>query len=108
MPPVPDDLPQGSCAVIFISKLKAEAPGYEQTARRMVELVESMPGFLGLESWRDADGRGVTISYWRDENAIAGWRDHPEHAEARRRGDEQWYDDWRIQVCRIEQARRKG
>jgi len=104
----PEELQRGDWAVIFISRLKADHPGYGETARRMVELVQRIPGFLGMASWRDEEGRGVTISWWRDEEAIRRWRDHPEHARARRRGDEEWYDDWHIQVCRVERFARKA
>ncbi len=108
MPLAPEHLPEGVWAVIFISKLKEDAPGYAETARRMLDLVGAMPGFLGLASWRDEEGRGVTISWWRDEESIRRWRDHPDHVRARLRGDEEWYDDWQIQVCRVERLARKA
>ena len=104
----PEDLPEGTFAVIFISRLKADTPGYAETARRMAELVVAMPGFLGMASWRDEEGRGVTISWWRDEDSIRRWRDHPEHARARRRGEAEWYADWHIQVCRVERISRRA
>ncbi len=107
MPLAPEELPEGAWAVIFISRLKTDAPGYAETARRMVELVETMPGFLGHASWRDEEGRGVTISWWRDEESIRRWRDHPEHVQARRRGDVDWYADWHVQICRIRKINRK-
>jgi len=72
----------------------------------MVELATRQDGYLGHESVREVDGRGVTISYWRDEAAIAAWRNHPEHVEARRRGRAGWYRDWAIRVCRVERAYR--
>ena len=108
MPLAPENLPVGSLAVIFISRLRTDAPGYEKAARRMVELVRDMPGFLGMASWRDEKGRGVTISWWRDEESIRRWRDHPEHAQARRHGGAEWYADWHIQVCRVERISRKA
>ena len=91
--------------VIFISRLRADAQGYEETARRMAELVRQQPGFLGMESWRDANGRGVTISWWESEEAIARWRDHPEHAQARQWGRKKWHDDFHISICRVERER---
>ncbi len=49
---------QSCVAVIFISRLRGNSPGYEETARQMVELVRERPGFLGMESWRNDDGYG--------------------------------------------------
>ena len=31
------------------------------------------PGFLGLETARDKKGNQITVSYWKDVDAIEGW-----------------------------------
>lgn len=107
----PADLPDPPYyAVIFPSRRPPGEPddGYAETAARMVELARGRDGYLGHESVRDADGRGITISYWRDEAAIRAWRDHAEHADARREGRARWYLDWAIRVCRVERAHAAG
>src|SRR5262249_19703664 len=44
-------------AVVFTSLRQAgDEDGYAQTAERMLDLAASMPGFLGVESARGADG----------------------------------------------------
>ncbi len=95
-------------AVIFISQLRKDADidAYRAEAGRMAALARRQPGFIGMQSWRDETGRGVTISWWESEAAIAAWRAHPQHAAAMRRGREEWYEHCQIQVCRIERARR--
>jgi heme-degrading monooxygenase HmoA len=108
MLPVPERLTEGSFVVIFVSRLREDAPGYAKAAARLVGLVRTMPGFMGMASWRDEEGRGVTISWWRDLESIERWRDHPDHARARRRGDVEWYDDWHIEICRIDRIARKS
>ncbi|QDU27599.1 hypothetical protein ETAA8_26870 [Anatilimnocola aggregata] len=50
-------------AVIFTSQLADHAPGYDELARRMLELAAQQPGYLGVESVRDASGAGITVSY---------------------------------------------
>lgn len=50
--------------VIFASQRREGDDGYASTAERMVELAAQQPGFLGVESVRDADGFGITVSYW--------------------------------------------
>ncbi len=95
----------GSWAVIFASRLRGDAgDGYEQVARRMVELAESMPGYLGADSVRDADGRGITVSYWRSPQDIAQWREHAEHREAQRYGRDRFYERYAIHVARIDRS----
>lgn len=64
-------------AVIFTSLRTAQgAHDYEVAAHRMVELASEQPGFLGVESARGEDGLGITVSYWTDEQAILGWKQH--------------------------------
>lgn len=68
------DIRPGGYAVVFTSRLKQPAEGYEEMAQRMVDRVFAQPGFISAVSFRDADGHGVTISYWRDEESIRTWR----------------------------------
>ena len=73
-------------AVIFTSRRTAGDQGYDAMAGRMVELGSGHEGFLGIESVRGADGRGITVSYWRDEAAILAWkREHRAPAGPARR-----------------------
>ncbi len=39
----------------------------------MVSIAPRQPGFLGLETTRDREGRLVTISYWKDLQAEQAW-----------------------------------
>jgi len=66
-------------AVIFSSRLAGGDAGYAQMADDMVALAGRQPGFLGVESARDGDGLGITVSYWRDEQAIAAWKSDIDH-----------------------------
>ncbi len=91
-------------AVIFTSQRTAGDQGYAAMAERMVALARQQPGFLGVESVRDAEGFGITVSYWRDEASIAAWKAHAEHAVAQRLGRERWYGAFGLRVCRVERA----
>ena len=79
--------------LIFSSQRTAGDQGYGVMAERMVELARTQPGFLGVESARDADSFGITVSYLdgADEASIAAWKAHAEHAVAQRLGRERWY-----------------
>lgn len=98
----------GPCyAVIFSNQHRAGQHGgepeeYATTAARMSELAASMPGFLGYESTRGADGFGITVSYWSSLDAIEGWRVHAEHALAQQAGREQFYATYDLRVARVE------
>jgi heme-degrading monooxygenase HmoA len=89
-------------AVIFSSQRTRGDQGYGVMAERMVELAKDQPGFLGIESARDAEGFGITVSYWQDDASIAAWKANAEHAVAQRLGWEKWYAAFRVRLCRVE------
>jgi len=91
-------------AVIFTAQRTPGDDGYGAMAERMVELARTQPGFLGLESVRGADGLGITVSYWRDEESIAQWKAQAEHRVAQARGLRSWYSDYELRVARVERA----
>jgi len=92
-------------AVIFSSlRSPGDDAGYGEAAQRMVELAARQPGFLGVESARGGDGFGITVSYWRDEAAIAAWKRQADHAATRAYGREHWYDHFELRVAKVERA----
>ena len=90
-------------AVIFTSRRTDGDRGYGRMADRMVELASAQPGFLGIESARDQDGLGITVSYWESEEAIAAWKANSEHASAQARADD-WYERFEVRVAKVERA----
>jgi heme-degrading monooxygenase HmoA len=92
-------------AVIFTNQRgKADPAGYAATADRMVELAALQPGFLGVESTRDAEGFGITVSYWADEASIRAWKANAEHRIAQETGMERWYEHYETRVAKVERA----
>jgi heme-degrading monooxygenase HmoA len=88
-------------AVIFSNQRPDADDGYAEAAARMDQLVASQPGYLGNESVRDADGFGITVSYWQDEASALAWRAQAEHAAMRAIGRERWYSGWRLRVATV-------
>lgn len=91
-------------AVIFTSQRTGGDRGYAEMAERMVETASKQPGFLGVETVRGADGFGVTISYWADEESIVAWKVHPDHQPAQEAGRRVWYEDYMVRVAKVERA----
>jgi len=93
-------------AVIFTSQRTPGDDGYQQMARRMLELAATQPGFLGVESARDSSGDwdalGLTVSYWDSLESIAAWKANSEHRLAQERGRNDWYAAYRVRITRVE------
>ena len=60
-------------------------------AKRMETLAAEQPGFLGMESFHEASGRGITISFWESEEAIRNWQRNAEHRQGQKAGKSTWY-----------------
>ena len=91
-------------AVIFTSRRTDGDHGYGAMADKMVALGSGCDGFLGIESARGADGVGITVSYWRDEESIAAWKRDTEHQNAQRGGQQTWYADYEVRIAKVERA----
>ncbi len=91
-------------AVIFTSQLSDDTAGYERMAARMAELATGQPGYIGAESVRDSNGFGITVSYWRDADALAAWKRNVEHLAAQKLGKARWYRHYALRVCKVERA----
>ncbi len=87
-------------AVIFTSTRTAGDKGYAAMAQEMEELAKRQPGYLGFESARE--NIGITISYWKNLQAISGWKQQTEHLLAQRKGISDWYSWYKVRVCLVE------
>ena len=90
-------------AVVFAStRPRGTEDGYDEMADAMFDLASSQPGFIGAESVRDANGEGITVSYWTDEDAIAAWHQRAEHQVAQEAGYDRFYERFTIRVAKVE------
>jgi len=86
-------------AVIFTSLRTAGEKGYNDMSKKMMDLAKNQPGFIGVESAREAVG--ITVSYWETLEDIQQWRLHSEHKEARKQGKEIWYSEFKVRICQV-------
>lgn len=87
-------------AVIFTSVRTEIDDGYADTSDLMLQLAAKQDGFLGVESARN--DVGITVSYWRDVESITAWRKQSEHTIAREKGRLQWYQSFKVRICKVE------
>ena len=69
--------------------------------QRMVALVSKMPGFFSLKDFSAQDGEFLVIAEFDSLKSVDAWKAHPEHLAAQRRGREEFFADYRIQVCNL-------
>ncbi|SQD78092.1 antibiotic biosynthesis monooxygenase family protein [Moritella yayanosii] len=87
-------------SVIFTSTRTDGDHGYDEMAKRMVELAEQQSVFLGVESARE--NVGITVSYWADLESIKNWKANTEHLTAQKIGRKFWYDSFKVRILKVE------
>lgn len=87
-------------AVIFSSLRSDGDRGYTAMSKKMMELAQQQPGFLGVETARE--GVGITVSYWADLESIKNWKQNIAHRKAQRLGREKWYTDYKLRIAKVE------
>ncbi len=92
-------------AVIFeVDPLPDRTQEYFDLAASLRDEVEKIDGFISVERFRSltTEGRYVSLSYWRDDAAVAVWRQHVGHQSAQSQGKGGIFADYRIRVARVE------
>ena len=76
---------------------------YLDIAARLRPELEKIDGFISIERFRSLsqDGKILSLSFWRDEAAIARWRQQQQHQAAQRAGRERIFRDYRIRVAAV-------
>lgn len=87
--------------IVFRTRLKEGIDEQALTAmgERMYELASAMPGFISYKDFSAADGENVSIVEFDSMEALAAWRDHPEHLAAQAQGRQDFFADYQVQVC---------
>ena len=87
-------------AVIFTNQQSEDVDGYSEMAQKMEELARQQPGFIDFEHAREE--LAITISYWKNLEAIANWKANLDHLDAQRQGKQKWYKWYKVRICKVE------
>jgi heme-degrading monooxygenase HmoA len=91
-------------AVIF-EVLPSEAGGgaYLAAAADLRAELEAVDGFVSVERFQSLTepGKLLSLSFWRDEQAVAGWRNRGAHRAAQAAGRAGVFADYRLRVAEV-------
>lgn len=91
-------------AVIFeVRPRPGRETDYLGTAQALRAELEKIEGFISVERFASLyeKGKVLSLSFWRDEAAIARWREHAGHRDAQQRGRAEIFADYRIRVAQV-------
>lgn len=91
-------------AVIFEFTVAPDGEeGYFGWAERLAGSVRGADGFISVERFesRTEAGKFLSLSFWRDERAVAAWRADALHREAQGAGKGGIFSRFRLRVARV-------
>ena len=91
-------------AVIFeVWPGEGRGQDYLAIAADLRKELETIDGFLGIERFESLSQKGkiLSLSFWRDEAAVARWRNLPSHRAAQSAGRAGIFADYRLRVASV-------
>ena len=91
------------CAIIEFHIRPGAEDAYDRWAERLHAKVQEIDGFLSVERFnghRDPTKR-LSLSYWRDAEALKAWRVDLEHREGMAAGKREIFADYRIVIADV-------
>ena len=91
-------------AVIFEVWPDAERRGeYLELAAELKPLLETMDGFISVERFESltTPGKMLSLSIWRDEEAVTAWRETMAHRRVQMRSRAGVFTDYRLRVASV-------
>jgi heme-degrading monooxygenase HmoA len=91
-------------AVIFEVEPHAEhREDYFRIAAELRPLLDGIEGFISIERFQSLseEGRILSLSFWRDEAAVAQWRALDAHRAAQTRGRARIFKNYRLRVANV-------
>lgn len=91
-------------AVIFEVEPKPEfKQEYLDIAASLKSVLEEIDGFISVERFESlsVSGKILSLSFWRDEEAVKAWRNTGEHRGAQAKGRGHVFEDYRLRIADV-------
>ncbi len=91
-------------AVIFeVWPADGQKQTYLDLAAQLRPELEKIDGFVSIERFASLtnEGKILSLSFWRDEDAVRRWREFEAHRSAQRAGRSGVFRDYRLRVAGV-------
>lgn len=91
-------------AVIFeVRPAEGETQHYLDLAAALREDLIQIDGFISIERFQSLSepGKILSLSFWRDEEAVRRWRNRPGHRATQVKGRNGVFADYRLRVASV-------
>ena len=91
-------------AVIFeVEPAEGRRDAYLGIAANLRPLLETMDGFISVDRFQSLtdEKRVLSLSFWRDEEAVKAWRNTEEHRQAQKAGRGGVFAGYRLRIAHV-------
>jgi heme-degrading monooxygenase HmoA len=91
-------------AVIFeVWPAQGRRDDYLALAAELKAELVTIDGFISVERFESLydEGKLLSLQFWRDDAAIARWRNHLDHRRAQALGRGGWFKDYRLSIAEV-------
>ena len=91
-------------AVIFeVIPYESHRTAYLNTAAALRPHLEKIDGFISVERFESLTqpGKILSLSFWRDEEAVKQWRNLEVHRRAQENGRKSFFENYRLRVASV-------
>ena len=91
-------------AVLFEAwPAEGEKAHYLELAETLRPELDEIDGFVSIERFESLaePGKLLSLSFWRDETAVAAWRNRPTHRAAQALGRERVFSAYRLRIAQV-------
>ena len=91
-------------AVIFeFTPHEGRFADYKALAEGLADDVHNFDGFISIERFESISNKGkfVSLSFWRDEEAVRNWRNVQKHREAQKKGRGGIFKSYRLRIAAV-------
>ena len=91
-------------AVIFeVWPAQGQRGRYLDIAAELRPMLDGIDGFISIERFESLSepGKVLSLSFWRDEDAVQAWRAMAPHREAQRIGRSDVFRDYRLRIAAV-------
>ena len=91
-------------AVIFeVWPVEGQRARYLELAAALRPELEAIEGFVSIERFESLvePGKILSLSFFRDETAVAAWRNRPSHRATQALGRASVFEDYRLRIAAV-------
>lgn len=91
-------------AVLFEAEVApAGQVRYLELAAELKPLLSTIDGFISIERFQSltTPGKILSLSWWRDEQAVLAWKNNLAHREAQQEGKTNIFAAYQIRIARL-------